>query len=194
MNFSAFLILFLVVAMAERTYERRYSHQAVRGERKMDWSFTAFHTLHLVIYFGTAVENLLRHRPAAWLVTGAGLGLFVVSAIVRLIAIRTLGRFWSLHLEIRDGHQLVRSGIYEYVRHPAYSAIMLEVISIPLVGNAYYTLLGALGLYIPLLFSRWRREEVEMVAKFGAQYESYRQTVPAFIPWCLVNKSTGSGK
>ena len=183
MNFSVFLILFLLGAMVERTYERRYSHQAVRGERKMDWSFTAFHTLHVLIYFGTAAEYLVLQRPVHWLVTALGLVLFLISAAVRLIAIRTLGKFWSLHLEIREGHQLIRSGIYQYVRHPAYLAIMLEVISIPLVGNAYYSLVVAIGLYLPLLLIRWRREEVEMVVKFGQQYESYRQTVPAFIPW-----------
>ena len=169
--------------MAERTFERRYSRQAVRGERKMDWSFTAFHTLHVVIYFGTAVESLLLQQPVCWPLTALGLALFLISVVVRFIAIRTLGKFWSLHLEIREGHQLVRGGIYQYVRHPAYAAIMLEVISIPLVGNAYYALLVAVGLYIPLLFIRWRREEAEMVAKFGLQYERYRQEVPAFIPW-----------
>ena len=116
-------------------------------------------------------------------VTALGLVLFLISGVVRFTAIRTLGKFWSLHLEIREGHQLIRGGIYQYVRHPAYAAIMLEVISIPLVGNAYSALLVAVGLYIPLLLIRWRREEVEMVAKFGRQYETYRHAVPAFIPW-----------
>jgi len=169
--------------MAERTFERRYSQRAVRGERKMDWSFTAFHTLHVVIYVGTAAERLWFQRPVCWPVTVVGLGLFLISAIVRFTAIRTLGKFWSLHLEIREGHQLIRGGIYQYVRHPAYAAIMLEVLAIPLVGNAYAALAVAAGLYIPLLFIRWRREEAEMVAKFGRQYERYRQEVPAFIPW-----------
>ena len=182
-NFNVFLILFLVAAMVERLFERRYSRQAVRGDRKMDWSYTAFHTLHVVIYFGTAIECLWLKRPVCWPVTALGLVLFLISGVVRFTAIRTLGKFWSLHLEIREGHQLIRGGIYQYVRHPAYAAIMLEVISIPLVGNAYSALLVAVGLYIPLLLIRWRREEVEMVAKFGRQYETYRHAVPAFIPW-----------
>ncbi len=169
--------------MAERFYERRYSHEAVRGKRKMEWSFAAFHTLHVLIYIITAVEVLWFHRPACWAVTAVGIALFLVSATVRLIAIRTLGKFWSLHLEIREGHRLVTGGIYQYMRHPAYAAIMLEVVSIPLVGNAYGALVIGLGMYIPLLLIRWHREEREMVSKFGEQYEQYRREVPAFVPW-----------
>jgi protein-S-isoprenylcysteine O-methyltransferase Ste14 len=88
-----------------------------------------------------------------------------------------------LNLEIRGDHQLVREGIYRYMRHPAYSAIMLEVISIPLVGNAWWTLALSVCVYIPLLLARWSREEREMIAKFGAEYEEYRQQVCAFVPW-----------
>lgn len=182
-NFSPWLIVFLAVAVAERIYERRYSHNAIRGQRKMEWSFTAFHSLHVLIYLATAVENLLCVQSVCWTATVAGLLLFSVATVVRLIAIRTLGKFWSLHLEIREGHQLITSGIYQYMRHPAYAAIMLEVTAIPLVGNAYWTLLVSLGMYIPLLLVRWRREEAEMVEKFGKQYEQYRRAVPAFVPW-----------
>ena len=182
-SFNYFVIIFLAVAMGERFYERRYSQAAVRGQQKMEWSFAAFHTLHILIYVGTAVECFWRQRPACWMITAVGLGLFLISTTVRLIAIRTLGKFWSLHLEIRDGHRLITEGVYQYVRHPAYTAIMLEVISIPLVGNAYWTLLIGLGMYIPLLLVRWYREEKEMVAKFGEQYEQYRREVPAFVPW-----------
>jgi protein-S-isoprenylcysteine O-methyltransferase Ste14 len=189
--FNWFVIGFLVLAMAERAYERRYSHEAVRGRRKMEWSFTVFHSLHVLIYMGAGVENLVLARPACWAATGVGLLLFLVGTIVRLSAIRTLGRFWSLHLEIREGHELVTGGIYEHVRHPAYSGIMLEVAAIPLVAGAYWTLLVSLGLYIPLLLVRWRREEAEMMAKFGEQYERYRRCVPAFVPWRFGRGTTG---
>ena len=34
-----------------------------------------------------------------------------------------LGRNWSQTLELREGHQLVRHGIYRSIRHPMYAAI-----------------------------------------------------------------------
>ena len=182
-RFSWLLFGFLVFAIAERLYERRFSRQAKRGDVKMLWSYAAFHILHALIYVGTGVEYFLRQRPVNGPLVVLGLILYAVSLGVRLTAIRTLGRFWSLNLEIRGDHQLVREGIYRYMRHPAYSAIMLEVISIPLVGNAWYVLAISVGVYIPLLLARWWREEREMIAKFGAEYEGYRQQVCAFVPW-----------
>jgi protein-S-isoprenylcysteine O-methyltransferase Ste14 len=181
-NFRWLLLVFLAFAVFERLYERRFSHQAKRGDVKMLWSYAAFHILHALIYVGTGLEFFLLHRAVIWPLVVLGLILFAVSLGLRLTAIRTLGRYWSLNLEIRKDHQLVREGIYRYVRHPAYSAIMLEVVAIPLVGNAWYTLLVSLFGYVPLLLARWVREEREMIEKFGPAYEKYREEVSAFWP------------
>jgi protein-S-isoprenylcysteine O-methyltransferase Ste14 len=181
-NFRWLLLAFLTFAVVERLYERRFSQSAKRGDVKMLWSYAAFHILHALIYVGTGLEFFLLRRTVIWPLVVLGLILFAVSLGLRLTAIRTLGRYWSLNLEIRKDHQLVREGIYQYMRHPAYSAIMLEVVAIPLVGNAGYTLLVSLFVYVPLLLARWVREEKEMIAKFGPAYEKYREEVPAFWP------------
>src|SRR5687767_4747045 len=36
-----------------------------------------------------------------------------------------LGRNWSVTLEVRKGHQLIRRGVYRRVRHPMYASIFL---------------------------------------------------------------------
>lgn len=177
-----FLTLFLAFALLERMYERRYNNQAIRGERRMEWSYVLLHGFYVVIFVASALEFVWRRRGLQLPVTATGLGLFFVALMVRLTAIRTLGKFWSLHLEIRPEHQLVTHGIYRHVRHPAYLAIMLEVVSVPLVANAFYTLAVTVGVYVPLLVLRWRREEKEMIEKFGERYEQYRRQVPAFLP------------
>ncbi|MGD0016523.1 MAG: isoprenylcysteine carboxylmethyltransferase family protein [Verrucomicrobiia bacterium] len=190
-SYDWLLLGFLAFAAAERLYERRFSNQAKRGDVKMLWSYVAFHIMHTLIYVGTGVEYFLLRRAAVYPLVVLGLILFAVSLLLRLMAIRALGRYWSLNLEIRKDHQLVREGIYRYMRHPAYSAIMLEVISIPLVGTAWCVLALSVGVYIPLLLVRWWREEREMVGKFGEVYEQYRREVPAFLPWRF---SRGGGR
>jgi len=56
--------------------------------------------------------------------------------LLRISAIRTLGELWSYRIEIKEGHKLVKSGIYKYLKHPAY------------LGNVY--LIGILSLFNPL--------------------------------------------
>jgi protein-S-isoprenylcysteine O-methyltransferase Ste14 len=178
-----FVTIFLAIALAERLCERRFSNRAVRGECKMEWSYTALHGSYAAVFVASAVEYFWRRQGLQLPVTVAGLGLFAIALVVRLTAIRTLGKFWSLHLEIRPEHQLVTHGIYRYVRHPAYLAILLEVISVPLVANAFFAFILTVAVYVPLLWLRWRREEAEMTAKFGEQYARYCREVPAFLPW-----------
>src|SRR4029079_16000844 len=36
-----------------------------------------------------------------------------------------LGRNWSISLEVRDHHALVKDGVYQFVRHPMYSSFFL---------------------------------------------------------------------
>ncbi len=181
--FNWFVIGFLALALAERVYERRFSNRAVRGENKMEWSYTLLHTSYSVLFLGVALEHFLWERPVCLVAVGIGLVLYALGLMVRLSAIRALGRFWSLHLEIRQDHQLVTEGIYRHMRHPAYSAIVLEVISVPLVANAYWMLVFSVAWYVTLIVLRWHREEREMIVKFGEQYVRYQESVPAFIPW-----------
>jgi protein-S-isoprenylcysteine O-methyltransferase Ste14 len=78
--------------------------------------------------------------------------------------------------------RLVVGGLYRHVRNPMYVAILAAI-----AGQAL--LLGQLGL---LLFStvfwlfvaayvRWREEPV-LIRRFGADYEAYRRSVPAWWP------------
>ena len=36
-----------------------------------------------------------------------------------------LGQNWSVTLELRKGHQLIKHGVYRYIRHPMYASIWL---------------------------------------------------------------------
>src|SRR5206468_8957028 len=141
---------------------------------------------------GTVAEYFLVARPLNLWVAGGGLVVFAGSVVVRSVAIRTLGRYWSLHVEIRPEHQLVTSGIYGVVRHPIYLSVILESLSIPLIGNAYYTLLGTVGLYWPVLLWRLWMEEQAMVEKFGDQYLTYQRRVAALVAFASCRAKTGA--
>jgi protein-S-isoprenylcysteine O-methyltransferase Ste14 len=56
----------------------------------------------------------------AILLAGAGFGLAICAR-------RELGKNWSGIVSIREGHELIMSGPYRFVRHPIYSGILLAV-------------------------------------------------------------------
>jgi protein-S-isoprenylcysteine O-methyltransferase Ste14 len=66
--------------------------------------------------------------PIIWLVPqasiggsavfGAGLILMIAGQLLRWWSVATLGRLFTVNVAIREGHQLIDSGPYHFVRHP----------------------------------------------------------------------------
>jgi protein-S-isoprenylcysteine O-methyltransferase Ste14 len=94
-----------------------------------------------------------------------------------------LGRNWGIPMSLRQGHELVTSGPYAYVRHPIYSGLMLAMIgSVLAVGLVWLALLVISFVYF--LVSA-RTEEKMMVAQFPDAYPAYRQRTRMLIPFVL---------
>lgn len=175
-------LVFVVAISAHRMAEGFKRRGTTAGDKQMSWSFYVFFVLHVLINIGSFVECAGWRTALDWTWTATGLLLYGLAVVIRGTAIRALGRFWSLHVEIRQEHQLIREGIYDWVRHPIYAAIVLEVVSVPLVMNAWLTMALAVVFYLPLLGWRLVFEERAMVAKFGEQYRQYQREVGALIP------------
>src|SRR5205814_507751 len=105
-----------------------------------------------------------------------------ISFWLRRRAIAALGRFWSLHVEIRENHEFVQTGPFRWMRHPAYLSMILELVSLCLVLNAPASMLIILFLFAPLLIVRIRIEEAALVQKFGNAYSEYQKTTAALFP------------
>jgi protein-S-isoprenylcysteine O-methyltransferase Ste14 len=93
-----------------------------------------------------------------------------------------LGTNWSITLEVREEHQLITHGVYRWVRHPMYLALLIyslgQALVLPnwLVGPSY-------GVAMVLLFAlRVGPEERMMLDKFGKEYEAYMATTKRLIP------------
>jgi protein-S-isoprenylcysteine O-methyltransferase Ste14 len=128
-----------------------------------------FAFLHLRLY----PDSLwIRWSGAAVTVFGVG---FAIWARI------SLGRNWSAQVQIKEGHQLIRTGPYNYIRHPIYTGILLAV-----CGNAIALgeVRGALGfLVIALGFAKKaRKEERFLASQFGAAFDEHVRHTGFFLP------------
>ena len=93
-----------------------------------------------------------------------------------------LGRNWSVSLDLREGHQLVTSGLYRYVRHPMYTSIFLYALGQALVVPNWIAGPANLAAFFVLFAARVQSEEQMMADKFGDQYRNYLAKTKRLIP------------
>ena len=156
--------------------------EKVIGQVKQRWTFSLLFAAHVIVVMGSIVEYLLLKRDISLIVTFLGIILYLCGLIGRNWSIRTLRKYWSIHLEIRKDHKLIRNGPYKYMRHPAYLSILFEVCGIPLILNSYFVFLFAVAAYIPLIVLRIYYEEKEHLTLFGPEYNAYQKEVRALFP------------
>jgi protein-S-isoprenylcysteine O-methyltransferase Ste14 len=109
------------------------------------------------------------------IVAASGLWLFRQSHI-------ELGKNWSISLDLREGHQLVTSGLYRYVRHPMYTSIFLYALGQVLVVPNWIVGPANLVAFFVLFAVRVQPEERMMADKFGDQYRNYLVRTKRLIP------------
>jgi protein-S-isoprenylcysteine O-methyltransferase Ste14 len=86
--------------------------------------------------------------------------------------------WWKIH---RAGDQLVTDGIYGMIRHPQYLGFILITTGMIIHWPTLVTLIMfpiLVGAYLHLA----KKENKELVERFGEEYHRYKDRVPAFIP------------
>ena len=158
-------------------------------ERKRASEFYAH--LSLVIFFGAILLVFILSHDAlsgqafvtfpvsipALRITGIGMVTAGISIyILALRALKTEGNpRKGSHLETEG---LVTSGIYRYARHPMALAVLLICLGLVL-WRLHIAAVTAYAVLVVFYIIAMRREENELVRKFGEDYREYRKRVPA---------------
>ena len=106
------------------------------------------------------------------------------SVFLGLAAVRTLGKQWSYEARVVEGHELVTSGPYAWVRHPIYTAMLGKLLASNFAFGHWIGLVIAGGVFVVGTLIRIRAEEKLMRESFGPAYAEYARRVPAFVPGC----------
>jgi protein-S-isoprenylcysteine O-methyltransferase Ste14 len=114
--------------------------------------------------------------------TVAGIVSIAAGIGLRAWSITTLGRFFQYQITIQPSHQVVTTGPYRHLRHPAYSAIALILTGIALACDDIWSLVAAAALGGTGLAVRIRAEERQLTQALGAQYEHFAAGRKRLVP------------
>lgn len=126
-------------------------------------------------YFKPEVDGLSGLIP--------GLLILSLGILLRFWAIRILGRFFTLTVQVRQDHALVQSGPYALIRHPSYCGAFLAFIGSAIILEAWWGLIIAAIAMLIAYSIRIKSEETMLVDTFGKQYEKYQTETKKMIPF-----------
>lgn len=140
-------MLFLIVIMLVLIQRVTELFIAKRNEKKLRaqgaYEVGAAHypymlALHCGFFISLITEVLwLGTSPSRYiLVLG---GFFVVVQMLRVWCLASLGSFWNTKIIILPSAQVVKKGPYQFLRHPNYMIVCLEIVLLPLMFSAYIT-------------------------------------------------------
>jgi methyltransferase len=181
------LYLILLAGLAvQRIVEVRKSRQHERtalasgGREHAPGQFRLMQVLHVTWFIASAVEVLALRRKASKL--GALFSGLVLLAgqLLRLSAIRQLGPRWTVRLITNPSLPPETGGIYQYIRHPNYLGVMLEIAAVPLLHGAWLTALFFSAANALLLAFRIKAEEAAL--EEAGRYDLAFQGRPRFLP------------
>jgi len=175
---SLWMISEVCLALFRRTKERE------RGQDRGSilWlNATVYSSIFLAVVLGRFSFGQIG-APGV-IIPSLGLSLILVGLGIRWTAILTLRAYFTTDVAIVPGQQLIRSGIYRHLRHPAYSGSIVSFCGLGLVLSSWLSL--AL-LLIPITIAFLKRIEIEELAletAFGREYAEYRTTSWRLCPW-----------
>jgi protein-S-isoprenylcysteine O-methyltransferase Ste14 len=133
-----------------------------------------FHDRKWFLFYGVLYESSVL-RIVGTIVTAGGL-LFTVWARIHL------GKYWSAMITLKQGHELIRSGPYRFVRHPIYTGYILAALGSAITYSSGDALAGFVVIGATCLL-KIRREEKILTSEFGDQYLQFKTEVAMLVPF-----------
>ena len=145
------------------------------------------------LLFSVAIIHGLHYAEQAFLLKTFSLSpgwLWGLMTVVELDAIVLLAWvLFSLPPKER-GIKLSKKGIYGFIRHPIYTAIVYHMPILYALSWGSFLILFFLPVHHMLWGKLVAREEQYLVGIFGQEYLDYMNEVPRFVPWPKPQKRT----
>lgn len=146
--------------------------------------------LLLILLFQFSLPNTPFIQEGLWL-SISGIIIFTIGLLILLYSFYTfnLAEFFGFQQmknadssKQKEEKQLIKSGLYAYVRHPLYFGVILLLLGALLYLPYYSTLIfvAVVFIYLPIGV---HLEEQKLIDEFGREYQQYQREVKMLIPF-----------
>ena len=123
--------------------------------------------------------------PRELWVSAVGAAIAVAGLLIRVRAILALRENFSYVVNVGEKHRLITTGLYRWVRHPAYTGLIIYFVGLPLVTADLLLVLPVLVVVLAIVGRRIRIEERWLREHFGEDYDAWSARTKLLIPYVL---------
>ncbi len=113
-----------------------------------------------------------------------GLSLSYIGLVIACWSRYLLGKNWSVSVQKKEDHELIKSGAYKLIRHPIYTGLILMFLGNAVIVGKWRGLLGVFIVFISFWF-KLKKEEKWLTDLFGNKYKEYMLKTKALVPWLI---------
>ena len=161
----------------------------VKKSFREDWTVLPVILITSIGFIVTAIDFIFLQNLKFQFFGLIGLALVIIGGYLRTKArlqLKKKAGFDNLvsttRLQIVEGQQLVKDGLYKHLRHPVYLGEILRNLGIVSIFSSGIGILFIMVGTIFLLF-RINAEEKMLVEAFGSDYEDYKRKTKRLIPY-----------
>lgn len=109
--------------------------------------------------------------------------LMVIGILIRVWAVISLGKFFTMRVMIFSNHSIIEDGPYRWIRHPSYLGALVTTFGFGLASGYLMVLILFFLVVASALGYRMYVEERALNEKFGKEWVNYSSKTYAIIPW-----------
>ncbi len=181
-----YFVLFMVISTVRKYFTSRQRKKGMVKERRtgLEIFFLVINGIGMIIpliYVFTSKLDFANYYMPDW-VGWFGAVIILDATWLLYLSHRDLGRHWTVTVGLREGHQLITTGIYRYMRHPMYAAHLVWAIGQILLLHNWIAGYSFIITMLPFYFYRSKREEEMLIDEFGEEYVIYKRKTGALFP------------
>ena len=184
------LVIFITSLLISGFYRNKARQEGSVIKRQEGWLVLMTRIVVTVVFLIVLLLNIFYPSAVSWAKFNLPRFIQIAALILGFLCIPflwwvflSLGKNISETILVKDEHELVTHGPYQWIRHPLYAGALMLLISASLVLADYvilgYAVIGILAFRLLVIPA----EEEQLLETFGEDYKRYQSRTGAMLPW-----------
>ncbi|OZM57469.1 isoprenylcysteine carboxyl methyltransferase [Lottiidibacillus patelloidae] len=141
--FFQFLITFIIFQRIIELYIAKKNETFMKKQGAIEVGkehYKYIVSLHVFFFISLFIEVLYFEKALSqvWPIL---IGLLILTQLLRIWVLVTLGKYWNTKIIVLEGAKVKANGPFRFFKHPNYLVVCLEIFLIPMIFQAYVTLI-----------------------------------------------------